>query len=79
MSGRYYLFDGSREGFDDGEGGSVTLGEHLDYIFSYSGTPDCYDVYEGSEFQVKKYAREQNFPVYIVCTTQERVVYKVNF
>ena len=38
----YAVFDMAREGqFDDGEGNGVILEDHVHYVHSYYGTPDC--------------------------------------
>lgn len=29
---------------DDGEGGAVSLSEHMDYVLNCGGTPDCVDI-----------------------------------
>jgi len=75
----YLFFNGTNEGFDDGEGNMVSLGEHLDYLDEWGGTPDCYWSFTGSYVGAKAEALAEGFPVCIVDATTNRVVYKANF
>ncbi|KAA1252613.1 hypothetical protein F0M16_21965 [Vibrio cholerae] len=73
----YLFFDASRKGFDDGKGNDVSLGEHLEYLSAYGGTPDHYDSLENATYaQMKSYVSKLPIQVYVVDELQHRVVYK---
>ena len=66
----YYLF--CRE--DNYEQGS--LGDHLDYLDTWGGTPDCWDIVDGTLNEAKQAARESGLEeMYIVDEYTCRVVY----
>ena len=56
------------------EGEPCTLGEHLDYVDEWSGTPDCWDGVDGSIHDAKHAARESGLDLYIVDASIYRVV-----
>lgn len=64
--------------FDDGEGNDVSLGEHLEYLATYGGTPDCWDSFEGPRARAMREARESGLHLYVVDTDNYRVVGVVN-
>lgn len=72
----YLLFDKDRDGFDDGEGNNVSLGEHLDYVNS-GGTPDCWMTVDGSRNEAIKEAQNSGMSMYVVCEDMLRVVAEV--
>jgi len=71
----YLLFSASRKEFDDG----MSLGEHLDDLAKFGGTPDCWDSIETDNRTVAiTKARDSGLPLYIVDETLCRVVGVVN-
>lgn len=72
----YLLFDADRRGFDDGEGNDVSLGEHLDYVDNYGGTPDFWDEIKDVSYQQMKFeVGKMNKNLYVVDQDTNRVVY----
>lgn len=75
----YLLFDATRDGFDDGNGKMVPLGDHLDYVDNYLGTPENFDVLENISFaQMKFETGKMNQHIFVVDEEQMRVVYIAN-
>ena len=76
-----YLLYSAEKGakFDDGEGNGVSLGEHLEYVYSEGGTPDCFDIISANSLiQAKIKAKESGLHLYIVDCDSCRVVGRVN-
>ncbi len=77
MKRNFLFFDANRKGFDDGKGNDVSLGEHLDYVSNYGGTPDCWDSLENATYtEMKAYIAKLDFQVYVVDESEMRVIYK---
>lgn len=75
----YLLFNADREGFDDGEGNLVSLGEHLEYVDNYCGTPDCWSsVDTDSRNKAMLEAKDSGLHLYVVDGYSYRVVGVVN-
>ncbi|MEZ9708723.1 hypothetical protein AB4254_08630 [Vibrio breoganii] len=75
---KYYVFDLSREGFDDGNGKLVSLGKHLDYIADYMGSWDCCGELEETSYHRMKEEVAEMWPSDHVAVVEEdaiRVVY----
>lgn len=60
--------------YETEEGEPCTLGEHLEYIGDYMGTPDCWSSVEGSKWDAHKEARESGLDIYIVDELLMRVI-----
>jgi hypothetical protein len=77
-----YLFFNADRGDDfdtDGEGTEGTLGEHLEYLDNYGGSPDCWDSTDtDSRTKAIHEARESNMHLYVVDEYTYRVVGHVN-
>ena len=72
----YLLFDADREGFDDGKGNLVSIGDHLDYVDGYCGTPDFWDSLEDMSYQQMRFeVGKMNKNLYVVDQDQMRVVF----
>ena len=81
MNKEYLLFDARREGFDDGEGNMVSLGDHLHYVDTQGGTPDNFDTIEAaSASQARGLAKRKNssMHMFVVDTETMKVVGNVN-
>lgn len=76
----YGFFEaGKDKKFDDGEGNPVSLGEHLAYLNSEGGTPDCFDIVKArSAVQAKVEAKKTGLDLYVVDLDTCRVVGRVN-
>ena len=75
----FLFFNADRDGFDDGEGNLVSLGDHLDYLANQGGTPDCWSSTETESLaKAKLEAMESGLHLYIVCEYKHRVVGIVN-
>lgn len=63
----YLLLNADNTGFDDGEGNEVSLGEHLDYVNDFGGSPDCWGSVEADNRNTAmREARESGLHLYVV-------------
>lgn len=75
----YLLFNADKTGYDDGEGNEVSLGEHLEYVNNFGGSPDCWDSVDTDNRNIAmRQARESGLYLYVVDERQCRVVGIVN-
>jgi len=77
----YLFFSADKnQTFDaNGEGKQGTLGEHLDYLSRFGGTPDCFDSCDTDSRQVAlTKARESGLHLHVVDENKMRVVGVVN-
>lgn len=75
----FLFFDADRKGFDDGEGNSVSLGDHLYYLETTGGTPDCYDSLDIlNRLKAVDYAKKSGIYTYVVRESDYKVVAIVN-
>lgn len=77
----YLLFDAARKNdYDGNDVTNVSLGEHLDYVYGYGGTPDFFDSVEVASFtqmksEVARLRKNTGMEFYVVDPQKERVVY----
>ncbi|MEZ9708716.1 hypothetical protein AB4254_08595 [Vibrio breoganii] len=75
---KYFVFVLSREGFDDGNGNLVSLGDHLEYLKNEGGSWDMDASLEATDYQSMKTEVRNSFPnarIAVVDESQMRVVY----
>jgi hypothetical protein len=75
----YLFFEANRTNFDDGKGNEVPLGDHLDYLRSQGGSPECFDSCdEDNRTVAMTKARTTGLHLYVVDEDDYRVVGVVN-
>jgi hypothetical protein len=79
MSYLFFIADKTRKFDKDGTGTEGTLGDHLDYLASQGGTPDCWDSTDTESLSTAKHeARASGMHLYLVDENSHRVVGEVN-
>jgi len=73
----FYFFNANKQ-YEDEEGNPITLGEHLDYVDNYLGTPDCWDTFTGHRSSAMNEAKASGLELYVVDAVSCRVVGHVN-
>ena len=75
----YLLFDATRSGFDDYEGGEVPLGQHLQLVDDLGVTPDLFDEIEAENpTRARLKAIETGLHLYVVDAETLRTMGVVN-
>ena len=78
MSYLFFIADKGKQ-FDRGDGTEGSLGEHLEYVSEFGGTPDSWDsVDTKSRIAAMNEARSSGLHLYIVDESSYRVVGEVN-
>lgn len=75
----YLFFIADKDRCFETDSGMGTLGDHLDYLANYGGTPDCWDSSDTcSRTEAMRIAKESGLHLYVVSETMLRVVGEVN-